>query len=71
MSPAIEISMALLAESESTVAEFVLDRSLWDADAVHAHPLVNTATLVIAHVELERFLAATGHAPRIVDIAGR
>jgi hypothetical protein len=32
---------------------------------------VNTATLVIAHAELERFLAATGHAPRIVDIVSR
>ena len=33
--------------------------------------LRNDATLVIPHVELERFLAATGHAPRIVDVPGR
>jgi hypothetical protein len=32
---------------------------------------VNTATLVVAHDALERFLAATGHTPRIADIAGR
>ena len=48
--------------------EFVIDRSLWNATAVHAHPLVNTATMVIAHADLERFLAATGHEPRVIDI---
>ena len=44
-----------------TRVEFVIDRALWEADAVHAHPLVNTATMVIPHADLERFLAATGH----------
>jgi Ala-tRNA(Pro) deacylase len=48
--------------------EFVIDRALWDAPAVHAHPLRNDATLVIAHADLERFLAATGHAPRVIDV---
>ena len=27
--------------------EFVIDRALWDAEAVQAHPLVNTATMVV------------------------
>jgi hypothetical protein len=27
--------------------------------------------MVIPHSQLERFLAATGHSPRIVDVAGR
>src|SRR5436190_2172421 len=65
------VSLLALVNDRTHAVEFVIDRRLWDADAVHAHPLVNTATLVIAHDELERFLAATGHAPRIVDIAGR
>jgi Ala-tRNA(Pro) deacylase len=66
-------SVSLLALVNDTVhaVEFVIDRRLWDADAVHAHPLVNTATLVVAHDALERFLVATGHTPRIADIAGR
>ena len=46
-------------------------RRLWEAEAVHAHPLVNTATMVIPHVQLERFLAATGHSPRVIDIPER
>jgi Ala-tRNA(Pro) deacylase len=38
------------------------------APAVQAHPLVNDATMVLAHADLERFLAATGHAPRVIDV---
>jgi Ala-tRNA(Pro) deacylase len=46
----------------------VIDRALWNAPAVQAHPLVNDATMVIPHAELERFLVATGHAPRVIDV---
>ncbi len=65
------VSVLALVNDPAGAVELVIDRRLWDAPAVHAHPLVNTATLVIPHGELERFLAATGHAPRIVDIPGR
>jgi len=30
--------------------------------------LVNDATMVIEHGDLARFLAATGHAPRVIDV---
>ena len=59
--------LALVNDREETV-EFVIDRALWEAPAVQAHPLVNDATMVIAHADLERFLAATGHAPRVVTV---
>jgi Ala-tRNA(Pro) deacylase len=62
------VSLLGLVNDAAGAVEFAIDRSLWDADAVHAHPLVNTATLVIAHADLERFLAATGHAPRVIDV---
>jgi Ala-tRNA(Pro) deacylase len=62
--------LGLVNDAEHGV-EFVIDRGLWEAAAVHAHPLVNTATMVIPHAQLERFLAATGHSPRIVEIPGR
>ena len=60
--------LALINDADGSV-EFAIDRTLWEADAVQAHPLVNTATLVLTHDGLSRFLSATGHAPRIVDIA--
>ena len=65
------VSLLALVNDAAHAVEFVLDRRLWDADAVQAHPLVNDATMVIPHSQLERFLAATGHAAHIVDVPGR
>lgn len=62
------VSLLALLNDEARSVEFVIERALWEAAAVHAHPLVNTATMVIAHAGLERFLAATGHAPRVIDV---
>ena len=60
--------LALVNDQAQQAVEFVIDRSLWDAAAVQAHPLTNDATMVIAHADLERFLVATGHAPRVIDV---
>lgn len=62
------VSLLGLVNDATHAVEFVVDRRLWAAEAVHAHPLVNTSTMVIAHADLERFLAATGHAPRVIDV---
>ena len=62
------VSLLALVNDASHAVEFVIDRRLWEADAVHAHPLVNNATMVLPHRELERFLAATGHDVRIIDV---
>ena len=42
---------------------FVLDRGLWDADAVNFHPLVNTATTRVTQAGFRAFLAALGVEP--------
>ena len=65
------VSLLALVNDTAHAVEFVIDRRLWDADAVHAHPLVNDATMVIPHAELERFLAATDHSVRIIEVADR
>jgi Ala-tRNA(Pro) deacylase len=65
------VSLLALVNDTAHAVEFLIDRRLWDADAVHAHPLVNDATMVIPHAELERFLAATGHSVRIIEVPGR
>ena len=41
----------------------VIDRDVWDAPTLRCHPLTNTATLVIPHDGIARFLEATGHQP--------
>ncbi|MBI2191164.1 MAG: prolyl-tRNA synthetase associated domain-containing protein [Planctomycetes bacterium] len=48
--------------------QVVIDEELWNAEACQCHPLVNTSTLVLSQQQLQRFLAATGHEPRIVRI---
>ena len=64
------VSLLALVNDKDGAVEFVIDRALWNAPAVHAHPLRNDATLVLAHGDLERFLAATGHSPRVIDVPG-
>ena len=62
------VSLLALVNDEKVGVEFVIDRALWEAAAVQAHPLVNTATMILPHADLERFLRATGHAPRVIDV---
>jgi len=62
------VSLLALVNDAAHAVEFVIDRALWAAPAVQAHPLANDATMVIPHAGLERFLAATGHVPRVLDV---
>ncbi|MEO8536466.1 MAG: prolyl-tRNA synthetase associated domain-containing protein [Betaproteobacteria bacterium] len=62
------VSLLALVNDRAHQVQFVVDRRLWNAAAVQAHPLINTATLVVPHESLERFLAATGHTPAVVDV---
>jgi Ala-tRNA(Pro) deacylase len=48
----------------------VLDRAMLDYDRLNYHPLTNDRTTAIAPADLLRFIAACGHQPRVVDLAG-
>jgi Ala-tRNA(Pro) deacylase len=41
-----------------------------DYDRLNYHPLTNDRTTAIAPADLLRFIAACGHQPRVVDLAG-
>lgn len=62
------VSLLALVNDDAHAVEIVIDGALWAASAIQAHPLTNAATMVIPHADLERFLAATGHAPRVIDV---
>lgn len=62
------VSVLALVNDPGHAVEVFIDRDLWAADAIHCHPLVNTATLSVRHDDLERVLSATGHAHRLVDV---
>jgi Ala-tRNA(Pro) deacylase len=47
----------------------VLDESLMQHDMLNFHPLENVATTTIKSADLLTFLKATGHEPRIVELA--
>ena len=59
-----------LARDTERAVEVVIDESVWRAPRLHAHPLVNSATLVLTHDGLERFLEHTGHVPRVLVVEG-
>ena len=62
------VSLFALLHDSANAVELVLDQAVWDADAVQAHPLRNTATVALSHAGMHRFLAHTGHVPRIVTV---
>ena len=41
-----------------------------DYDPLNYHPLLNDRTTAIASADLLRFIAACGHVPRIIELAG-
>ena len=47
----------------------VLDAAMMRHATLNYHPLVNTMTTSIARDDLMKFLAATGHPPRIEPVA--
>ena len=51
--------------------EVIIDESLWKAEQIQCHPLVNTATNVIDHNGLEKFLKETGHEAMVIEIPER
>jgi len=49
----------------------VLDAAMMEHATLNYHPLVNTMTTSIARDDLVKFLAATGHNPRIERVSAR
>ena len=56
------VTMMGLANDVEHVVELWIDAEIWQDEYFLSHPLVNTATLILAKPELERFFALTGHA---------
>lgn len=62
------VSLFALLHDSTQAVELVLDQAVWEAESVQAHPLRNTATVALSHGAMVRFLAHTGHVPRILPI---
>ena len=55
------VTMMGLANDDEHTVELWMDDEIWQGEYFLSHPLVNTATLVFARSDLERFFALTGH----------
>jgi Ala-tRNA(Pro) deacylase len=62
------VSVLALMRDLETKVELIIDKPIWQANSIQAHPLVNTETLIIENKELQRFLKITGHTPKIINI---
>jgi Ala-tRNA(Pro) deacylase len=60
--------LAVFNDRDRHAVEIFIDATLWTSAALQFHPLINTCTLVVSKDGIERFLAATGHKARIVDV---
>ncbi len=61
------VTMMGLANDTGHKVELWIDADIWNSVYFQSHPLVNTATLILAKSELERFFALTGHMPHIFE----
>ncbi|HSL31040.1 MAG TPA: prolyl-tRNA synthetase associated domain-containing protein [Anaerolineales bacterium] len=58
------VTMMGLVNDTDHLVDLWMDAEIWKGAYFLSHPLVNTATLILAKPELERFFALTGHVPQ-------
>lgn len=68
--PGAVTMLGLIADTKGEVEVF-LDTEIWEADFLQCHPLVNTASLVVSHEGIEKFLKASNHAWNVIDVPAR
>jgi Ala-tRNA(Pro) deacylase len=64
------VSLLAIVNDQENRVEVIIDKSLWTSEAFQFHPLVNTSTLVISRDNIKKFLAATNHEVKFLDIPG-
>jgi Uncharacterized conserved protein len=62
--------LGLINDAEKAV-ELYIDADVWNTPRWRCHPLVNTATLVLSRTDVEKFIASTGHPPRVLTLETR
>jgi Ala-tRNA(Pro) deacylase len=51
--------------------ELCVDTDVWATPSWRCHPLINSVTLVLARVDIEKFVTSTGHKPRVLALDER
>lgn len=61
------VTMMGLANDRKGHVDLWIDADIWRGDYFLSHPLINTATLILAKSELQRFFTLTGHVPHFFE----
>ena len=59
--------LGLINDLEQAV-DAIIDKKLWEAELVHCHPLVNTATVLLGKLELREFFKKIGREVRVMEV---
>ncbi len=62
------VSLLAIVNDQENKVEVIIDESLWTSEAFQFHPLINTSTLVISRDSIKKFLDASGHEVKILDV---
>ena len=65
------VSLLALVNDRAGKIEVHLDIDVWSSGFIQAHPLRNTATVVLSSTDLERFCTQTGHVLNRLEVPER
>ena len=66
--PGAVTPFGLINDTAGTVS-VVLDAAMMEHEILNFHPITNEATTSISSADLARFVEATGHEPRVLDVS--
>jgi Ala-tRNA(Pro) deacylase len=64
------VSIFGMINCSSENVKLILDREVWDASAVGFHPNLNTSTLVLTHLALEKYFESLDCEKEVVELDG-
>ena len=65
------VTLLGVANDKDHNVQVLFDEPVWQAEALQCRPLVNTATLAIPHEGINKFLIATRHEAKIINVPER
>ena len=65
------VSLLALLHDRHNAVEVIFEQSVWAADHLLSHPMVNTSTLVLSLESVRQILETTGHKHRVINVPER
>ena len=65
------VSFLALLHDKRNAVEVIFEQSVWTADQLLSHPMVNTSTLVLSLNSVRQIIETTGHKHRVINVPER